>query len=176
MASIFERFELSSIERMLNNAKEVHRYSGKPVFMILIDMARCILKDHVGYMEYNLFHFVGKPQNLRDTYVTFDYSQHLFKTLNDPDHLILFNDKLSFKRTGFVFTPTEKLSLFFDVSNVSLFEDGILGVFIFTSGANYQLQNGLIFGADFYVKWEDASVPFDSFNQISFRTSVGVRL
>ena len=92
-----------------------------------------------------------------------------------PKNTFIMDSSLVFK-TGFVFTPTEKLSLFFDVSNVSLFEDGILGVFIFTSGANYQLQNGLIFGADFYVKWEDASVPFDSFNQISFRTSVGVRL
>jgi len=98
MASIFERFELSSIERMLNNAKEVHRYSGKPVFMILIDMARCILKDHVGYMEYNLFHFVGKPQKDRNTYVNFDYSQTLFKTLNDPEYRELFNDKLKFNR------------------------------------------------------------------------------
>ena len=98
LASIFERFEFSSIERMLNNAKEVHRYSGKPVLLILFDMARCILKDHVGYMEYNLFHFVGKSQKDRDTYVNFDYSQSLFKTLNDPEYRELFNDKLKFNQ------------------------------------------------------------------------------
>ena len=98
MSSIFDRFELSSFQRLWNNAKAVHEYSHKPTLLILADMARCILHDHIGYMEYNLFHFVGKSQKLRDTYVTFDYSQHLFKTLNDPDHLILFNDKLSFNK------------------------------------------------------------------------------
>ncbi len=98
MSSIFDRFELSSFQRLWNNAKAVHEYSHKPTLLILADMARCILFDHVGYMEYNLFHFVGKPQKLRDTYVIFDYSQYLFKTLNDPDCLVLFNDKLSFNK------------------------------------------------------------------------------
>jgi glutathione synthase/RimK-type ligase-like ATP-grasp enzyme len=98
MSSIFDRFELSSFRRLWNNAKAVHDYSHKPTLLILADMAQCILRDHIGYMEYNLFHFVGKPQKLRDTYVTFDYSQHLFKTLNDPEYLTLFNDKLSFNK------------------------------------------------------------------------------
>lgn len=98
MSSIFDRFELASFKRMYHNAKEVHAYSGKPTLFILIDMAKCILKDHVGYMEYNLFHFVDKPQAKRDTYVTFEYSQSLFKKLNDPEYIPLFNDKLSFNK------------------------------------------------------------------------------
>ena len=98
MGSIFERFELASIRRMLNNARAVHDYSGKAELLILLDMAKCVLKDHVGYMEYNLFHFVNKPQALRDTYLTFDYSQELFKTLNDPEYIAVFNDKLSFNK------------------------------------------------------------------------------
>ena len=98
MSSIFDRFELSSFQRLWNNAVAVHKLSRKPVLFILADMACCILFDHVGYMEYNLFHFIGKSKRQRDTYVTFDYSQHLFKTLNDPDYLQLFNDKLSFNK------------------------------------------------------------------------------
>ncbi|MBR4462703.1 MAG: hypothetical protein IKS51_09005 [Erysipelotrichaceae bacterium] len=98
MSSIFDRFELSSFQRLFHNAKAVHDYSGKPTLFILADMAKCILHDHIGYMEYNLFHFAGKPQKLRDTYVTFDYSQHLFKTLNDSGYLSLFNDKLAFNK------------------------------------------------------------------------------
>lgn len=98
MSSILNRFELASFKRMYKNAKEVHKYSGKSMLYILCDMAKCILVDHVGYMEYNLFHFVNKDQKTRDTYITFDYSQYLYKTLNDPEYLDDFNDKLSFNK------------------------------------------------------------------------------
>ncbi|MBQ6334188.1 MAG: hypothetical protein IJI46_03850 [Erysipelotrichaceae bacterium] len=96
MSSIFDRFELSSFKRMYANARAVHEYSGKNTLFILADMALCILNDHIGYMEYNLFHFVDKPKEKRKTYVTFDYSQYLFKKLNDPEYIELFNDKLKF--------------------------------------------------------------------------------
>ncbi|MBR5754208.1 MAG: hypothetical protein IKX97_00055 [Erysipelotrichaceae bacterium] len=98
MSSIFDRFELSSIKRMLKNAKAVHDRSHKPTLFILFDMAGCILKDHVGYMEYNLFDFVNRTKEQRETYVNFDYSQNLFKTLNDTAYTGIFNDKLSFNR------------------------------------------------------------------------------
>ena len=98
MSSIWDRFEWESVKRMLNNAREVHKYSGKPTLFILLDMANCILHDHVGYMEYNLFHFVGKSKKDRATYITFDDSQKLFKMLNDREYIPLFNDKLSFNK------------------------------------------------------------------------------
>lgn len=98
MSSIFDRFELASFKRMLNNAKMVHKYSKKPTLWILLDMAKCILVDHVGYMEYNLFGFVNKNKAQRDTYVTFDYSQNLFKTLNNAEDVEIFNDKLAFNK------------------------------------------------------------------------------
>ena len=98
MSSILDRFELASIKRMYRNAVNVHRYSHKPTLFILFDMARCILKDHVGYMEYNLFNFVNKNQSQRDTYVNFDYSQKLFKTLNSSEYIDVFNDKLKFNK------------------------------------------------------------------------------
>lgn len=96
MSSIFDRFELSSFKRMYSNARAVHGYSGKNTLLILIDMAQCILNDHIGYMEYNLFHFVNKSKEKRKTYVNFDYSQYLFKTLNEKEYIDLFNDKLQF--------------------------------------------------------------------------------
>ncbi len=98
MSSIFDRFELASIRRMLRNARSVHERSHVPTLFILFDMAICILRDHVGYMEYNLFDFVNKDRKKRQTYVNFDYSQNLFRILNDPEHTDVFNDKLSFNR------------------------------------------------------------------------------
>ena len=98
MSSILDRFELASFKRMYNNALNVHKYSNVPTLYILLDMAKCILKDHVGYMEYNLFNFVNKNQKQRDTYVNFDYSQQLFKTLNNSEYIDIFNDKLKFNK------------------------------------------------------------------------------
>ena len=98
MSSIFDRFELASFQRMYKNAKAVAKFSKKPLLYVLYDMSKCILNDHIGFMEYNLFHFIGKDKKIRDTYVTFDYSQHLFKKLNDSKYIDLFNDKLQFNK------------------------------------------------------------------------------
>lgn len=96
LRTVLDRFELASIKRMLNNAKMVSGYSGRSIFYVLYDMSKCILKDGVGYMEYNLFHFIDKAQEVRDTYVTFDKSQALFKLLNDREYMDVFDNKLLF--------------------------------------------------------------------------------
>ncbi len=118
MSSVFDRFELDSFKRWYRNARAVHEYSGANTLLIMIDMALCILKDHVGYMEYNLFHFVNKSRKDRQTYVTFDYSQHLFHTLNDDAYTDLFNDKLKFNGIFRDYLGRD----FLDVSNAS-YED-----------------------------------------------------
>ena len=120
MSSIFERFELASFKRLYNNAKSVAKRNNKPTLLVLIDMIRCILKDHVGYMEYNLFNFVNKSKEKRDTYVTFDYSQYLYKTMNDPEGIKLFNSKLAFNKIFKDYLGRD----FLDISN-STFEDFI---------------------------------------------------
>ena len=94
--TIFDRFELASIKRMFKNALMVSKYSHKSFLYVLYDMSKCILKDGIGYLEYNLFHFVGKSQELRDTYVTFKESQALFKLLNDREYMDIFDNKLLF--------------------------------------------------------------------------------
>jgi len=96
LSSILNRFELASIKRMLNNARMVSNYSSKSLLYVLFDMSKSILKDNVGYMEYNLFNFVNKDENQRKTYVTFNESQSLFKLLNDRDYMEIFNNKLVF--------------------------------------------------------------------------------
>ena len=118
MSSIFDRFELASFKRLYNNASSVAKRNNKLTLAVLFDMANCILKDHVGYMEYNLFNFVNKPQKLRDTYVTFDYSQYLFKTLNDPEGIKLFNSKLAFNKIFKDYIGRD----FLDISNSSFEE------------------------------------------------------
>lgn len=95
-SSILNRFELASIGRMLNNAKQVAKYSNKSIVYVLFDMSKCILKDNIGYMEYNLFHFIDKPESLRKTYVDFNHSQALFKKLNDKEYMDIFDNKLMF--------------------------------------------------------------------------------
>lgn len=95
-SSILNRFELASISRMIHNARMVSKYSGKPVLSVLFDMSKCILNDNIGYMEYNLFHFVDKSKEDRKTYVDFNHSQKLFKILNDREYMDIFDNKLIF--------------------------------------------------------------------------------
>lgn len=111
MSSILHRFELSSIKRMLKNAKAVAEYSNRSILSILFDMSRCILKDHVGYMEYNLFNFANKTKKQRDTYVTFDYSQYLFKSLNDMEYRDIFSDKLKFNKIFYEYLNRDYLDV-----------------------------------------------------------------
>ena len=96
---ILDRFELDSIRRMFNNAKMVANYSNHSIFYVLYDMSKCILKDNIGYMEYNFFHFIDKPQELRDTFIDFDCSRKIFDMLNDKQANVTFDNKLLFNAT-----------------------------------------------------------------------------
>ena len=96
--SILNRFELASIKRMLNNASSVASNSKRSIFYVLYDMSKCILNDNIGYMEYNLFHFIDKPHELRKTYIDFNHSQALFNMLNDRKYLDNFDNKLTFNK------------------------------------------------------------------------------
>lgn len=94
--AILNRFEPAAIKRMYNNAKMVSNYSGKSLLYVLFDMSKCILKDNVGYMEYNFFHFVDKTPEQRATYITFPISQAMFKKLNERSYFDIFDNKLIF--------------------------------------------------------------------------------
>ena len=83
-------------------------------------------------------------------------------------------DKVWFFDTGFFFTPFENWTFFLTVSNISLFEDNLLGVFLFDTGFHYMISKMFSIGNDIYFKWEDASVPFDSFNQVGARVNWGI--
>ena len=95
-SSILNRFELTSFSRMYRNASSVAKYSNRSIIYVLYDMAKSILHDNIGYMEYNLFHFIDKPDNLRKTYIGFNHSQALFRILNDKNYMNVFNNKLLF--------------------------------------------------------------------------------
>lgn len=96
LKTILDRFELDSIRRMINNAKMVANYSNHSFLYVLFDMSKCILKENVGYMEYNFFHYIDKPKDKRDTYVTFDKSKKIYNMLNDDKYIDIFDNKLLF--------------------------------------------------------------------------------
>lgn len=96
--SILNRFELASFSRMLRNAKSVSKSSNRSLLYVLFDMAKSILNDNIGYMEYNLFHFIDKPDNLRKTYIDFNHSQALFRMLNAKEYMDVFSNKLLFNQ------------------------------------------------------------------------------
>ena len=96
LKNVLSRFELASLKRMVSNAKLVSEESGKNVILVLTDMANCILRYNVGYMEYHLFHFVDKKKDDRLSYVTYNHSHKLFSMLNDYTYNNVFKNKLIF--------------------------------------------------------------------------------
>lgn len=98
LISILNRFELSSFKRLFQNAKAVSKYSGRSFLYCLYDMSKCIINDGIGYMEYNLFHFIDKPDDKRKTYIVFNHSQKIFKMLNEKEYIRDFDDKLKFNQ------------------------------------------------------------------------------
>ncbi len=111
--------------------------------------------------------------NLWDLYFTFGFFRKLDIINAFPKNIVLRTNSYFFK-TGLLFSPGTQWEFFFDISNVSLFEDNLLGVFVFDLGGRRKIWKRFSFGSDIYWKWEDASVPFDSFSQIATRVSWGV--
>ena len=128
------------------------------------------------FVEHNFltgFHLNFNIHDIWNLYLDMGYiSKHTI--INAYKNNINIYDKDWFFDTGCFLPPFQGWSCFLTVSNISLFEDNLLGVFIFDTGFNYKISKTFSIGNDVYFKWEDASVPFDSFNQIGARVNWGI--
>jgi len=96
LKSVLTRVELSGLKRMYQNALLVHKESHKSVVYILFDMAICIIKYNIGYMEYRLYHLIDKDDATRKTYFTYSHNVACKKLFNKPEVLYLLDDKIAF--------------------------------------------------------------------------------
>lgn len=86
------------LHRMIDLIGRVHQESGRARILIFLDMMRCALRYNVGYLDYYVFGFVHLRPQERATFMTMPVSNALFRTLNDPEMIRRFDDKLEFNR------------------------------------------------------------------------------
>lgn len=128
------------------------------------------------FVEHNIlggFHLNFNIRNIWNLYLDMGLIAKHTIINNYPKNTLLY-DKIYFFDTGCFFTPFENWQFFLTVSNISLFEDNLLGVVIFDSGFDYKITTMFSIGTDLYFQWEDASVPFDSFDQLGARVNWGI--
>lgn len=97
--TLFRRVRGMSLRRMWRNLSEIHRESGRPRAVLLLDMAYCAARYGVGYLDYHVFGFaVNRGRQKRSTFMTMDHNIALVRALNDRDYYPVFNDKIQFNR------------------------------------------------------------------------------
>lgn len=79
-------------------ARQIHEETGRARPLILLDMLWCAARYHIGYLDYRVFGFCGKPARVRKTYMTMDHNLALCRRMNDPAHTRVFVDKALFNQ------------------------------------------------------------------------------
>ncbi len=90
------RVRTMSFKRMGMYARQIHDETGRSRFLILLDMLWCAARYHIGYLDYRVFGFCGKPARVRKTYMTMDHNLALSRRMNDPRYVKVFVDKALF--------------------------------------------------------------------------------
>ena len=93
---MWARVRSMSFRRMGMYARQIHDETGRARLWILLDMLWCAVRYHIGYLDYRVFGFCGKPARVRKTYMTMDHNLALSRRLNDPEYVKVFADKAAF--------------------------------------------------------------------------------
>ena len=96
--NLFRRIKTASFKRMFNNIEVVHNETGISKIIIFFDMLYCGLFKNIGYLDYFIFGFAGKPKSKRKTYMTYNHNTSLFKMVDDEKLSYLLKDKLAFNK------------------------------------------------------------------------------
>ncbi len=99
--SVFlSRLATGSVKRMFQYVNIIHNDTGKNRVGIFLDMAWCIVRYDIGYLEYRVFDFAHiRGAKKRSTFMTMNHNQSLCRMVNDRDYAHLFADKLAFNQT-----------------------------------------------------------------------------
>ena len=96
---IFKKLKTLDYKNMINIAGKIKKKTGKPRFLILLDMIYSALKNGSGYMDYFEFEFYLLNNKERSTYITSNINNNIIKKYNDSkfnyifDNKAIFNDK-----------------------------------------------------------------------------------
>lgn len=99
MKTFLRRLSQGSFRRFFRNLDLVHRQSGRSRAVLFADMAWCMLRRGVGYLDYVTFGFAYIGRDKRDTFMTMDDNITLVRRMNQREAYPVLNDKLLFNGT-----------------------------------------------------------------------------
>ena len=95
--TFFRRLRTASLGRMLRYARIAAGESGRWTAAILVDMAVCIFRYGVGYLDYHTFGFAHlRDDRTRRSFMTMNDNLALVRRLNAPESRDTFENKLLF--------------------------------------------------------------------------------
>lgn len=88
-----------------------HEKSGKPKFIVFLDMVWCSFRYTAGYVDYNEFEFYLINGKQRQTYITLGQSDKVVKAYNDQNYVDVFDDKSKFVKAFSEFIHRDHIDL-----------------------------------------------------------------
>lgn len=85
-------------QNMFETAKKISEKTGKPYFIVLLDIIYSGLKYQAGYHDYLEFEFYLLTKEQRKTYLTRGINNQIIKLYNNKEYFNKFNDKIEFNR------------------------------------------------------------------------------
>ena len=96
LRTFLRRLRSSSVQRMWMYAGKAGESSRRPRCLIMLDMAWCVIRYGVGYLDYLTFGFVHQNAAARRTYMTMNDNLRLVRGLNVEKDREIFEDKIQF--------------------------------------------------------------------------------
>lgn len=96
LAIFGRRLKEASFQRLFRNIGAIHKETGVPSAFIFCDMAWCILRYGVGYLDYHVFGFAKIHGSRRKTFMTMNHNVALARMVNDSSLYPILNDKFLF--------------------------------------------------------------------------------
>lgn len=106
-----KRIRNMSFDGLFGAVREVHEKTGKPKFVLFIDIVFCGLKYQAGYMDYKLYEMYNMNGRQRKTVITRGINNSIVKKYNDPEYRDLFEDKIKFNKNFSEFVGRDWVAL-----------------------------------------------------------------
>ncbi|MDO4459667.1 MAG: sugar-transfer associated ATP-grasp domain-containing protein [Clostridia bacterium] len=112
LSIFFKRVKDGSLNRMNLHAHKIKEETGRPVILTELDMAWCIFRYGIGYLEYHVFGFSKvHGAKKRSTFMNMDHNVSLVRMLNDPSYYSAVEDKSQFERNFAAYLGREHIDL-----------------------------------------------------------------
>ncbi len=106
-----KRLRTLRLRTILDTAKRVAEVSGKPVSIVLADMAWCTLRYESGYADYEEYEYYNLDRRERRTMLSAAMNNRLIQRYNPIEHREQFRDKRRFNRIFAEFIGREWLDV-----------------------------------------------------------------